>query len=177
MRIGTQGTGFEALCDSVFQKLGDNILIVEIGSYAGDSVSILSNKFPNSIIHSVDMWEGYDESCSEYDRAKQAIELREAELEYDKRILSLSNVEKHKMSSVDFSYSMYDQSVKFCYIDANHQTSSVIEDLRHWIPKIAPAGIISGHDFHWPSVKAALDIVFNRAPDETFCDGSWMYKL
>jgi hypothetical protein len=179
MRVGQQRDGLIDLCNVVEKLLGDRLYIIEIGAYAGHGTEIISNIFPNSRIHSVDMWAPYEESCSSYDRAKQGAELREAELEFDIRTESRSNVTKVKMSSVEYAdilISPYDM-VEWVYIDGNHDTDYFMADLTVWLPKIKRGGIISGHDGHWPSVRTGLTIVMEKGPDQTFCDGSWLYNL
>ncbi len=40
-----------------------------------------------------------------------------------------------------------DQSLDFCYIDADHSYNGVSEDIRLWYPKVRPGGLMGGHDF------------------------------
>jgi hypothetical protein len=60
-----------------------------------------------------------------------------------------------------------DWSLDFVYIDARHDYSSVLEDLAVWFPKVAPGGVLAGHDYvdgHLPEgifgVRAAVDEFF-----------------
>jgi cephalosporin hydroxylase len=57
-----------------------------------------------------------------------------------------------------------DASVFFVFIDGSHHYEDVVADLAAWVPKIAPGGIIAGHDYHaaFPGVKRAVD---ERWPD------------
>ena len=40
-----------------------------------------------------------------------------------------------------------DKSFDFVYIDADHRYSSIIRDIRAWLPKVKTGGIIAGHDY------------------------------
>jgi hypothetical protein len=40
-----------------------------------------------------------------------------------------------------------DESLDFCYLDADHRYEAVRSDLIHWFPKIKSGGIIGGHDY------------------------------
>ena len=40
-----------------------------------------------------------------------------------------------------------DGSLDFVYIDARHDYCSVAEDMELWWPKLAPGGLLSGHDY------------------------------
>lgn len=51
-----------------------------------------------------------------------------------------------------------DKSLDLVYIDADHGYESVMEDIRLWMPKVRPGGIISGHDYdgHHSDVQRAV---------------------
>jgi hypothetical protein len=53
-----------------------------------------------------------------------------------------------------------DASLDFVFIDADHSTSGVDADITHWKPKVKKGGYIIGHDIHWPTVKAAVEMHF-----------------
>ena len=40
-----------------------------------------------------------------------------------------------------------DESVPFCFIDADHSYASVTADLHAWWPKVRAGGMIAGHDY------------------------------
>ena len=50
-----------------------------------------------------------------------------------------------------------DGDLDFAYIDARHDYASVCTDLAAWFPKIRPGGILAGHDYPEPGVRAAVD--------------------
>lgn len=47
------------------------------------------------------------------------------------------------------------KDIDYIYIDANHSYDSVLSDLFMWYPVVNK--VIAGHDYPWPSVRAALD--------------------
>lgn len=53
-----------------------------------------------------------------------------------------------------------DRSMDFVFIDAAHDTASVLADIDAWLPKIAPGGVIAGDDYGWPTVEAAVGTRF-----------------
>jgi hypothetical protein len=51
------------------------------------------------------------------------------------------------------------------YIDAAHDTNSVIEDITIWYPHLRPNGIFCGDDWTWESVRKAVEtmaIILNK---------------
>jgi predicted O-methyltransferase YrrM len=173
-----QQRGLVELCQTVKNKLEDNNLeIVEIGSYCGGSTEIIASVFKKSKINCVDPWQKYVEDCSVYDLDRQELELKEAEMIFEQVIQQYPNVTKNKTTSSDYVKNVLDQSIDFIYIDGNHQYSSVKEDIFNWLPKIKRGGVLSGHDYGWPSVSRALIEVLNRQPDKNFIDGSWIYYI
>lgn len=176
MREGDQKIGLFDLCNYVKNKLGTKIEMVEIGAYCGASGKIFAENFTDGIINSVDPWEKYIEDCSIYDINKQEYELKEAEIIFDYIAKNHKNIIKNKMSSVEYNKTIKDESLDFVYIDGNHQYSSVLEDIKIWYPKIKNGGILAGHDYNWDSVKRAIFDFFQKNPDKTFCDHSWVFN-
>ena len=79
MREGSQKKGLETMCAEIKNILGDDLKIVEIGSYCGSGSIIISSFFPDSEIYCVDPWTKYVEEGSNYDIEQQEIELKEAD--------------------------------------------------------------------------------------------------
>lgn len=53
-----------------------------------------------------------------------------------------------------------DASLDFVFIDADHETEKVTADVRAWLPKVKPGGVLAGHDWDsfgvTPGVLAVL---------------------
>jgi predicted O-methyltransferase YrrM len=64
------------------------------------------------------------------------------------------------MTSVEAAAQVEDGALDFAYIDARHDYDSVRQDLEAWFPKIRPGGILAGHDYPEPGVRAAVDEFF-----------------
>lgn len=173
----TQKQGLLNLCRSVKSYIGDNNLqLVEIGSYCGESGEIIASMFPNSTLNCVDPWEKYIEEGSTYDLNEQELVLNEAEIIFDSVLARYPNMRKNKMPSIKYAEKVTPESIDFIYIDGNHQYTSVKEDLTTWATKIKPEGIIAGHDYGWHPVRKALDEFFHHQPPiAVFPDGSWFY--
>jgi hypothetical protein len=52
----------------------------------------------------------------------------------------------HRLDSVSASKLFPDGFFDFVYIDGDH-SEVVIEDVKAWYPKVAPGGMLSGHDW------------------------------
>lgn len=53
-----------------------------------------------------------------------------------------------------------DGSLDFVFIDAGHDYESVRKDIAAWLPKIAPGGVLAGHDYPWHEVARAVGEAF-----------------
>lgn len=53
-------------------------------------------------------------------------------------------------------------TVEVVMIDGDHSEPSVLDDISWWMEKVAPGGVLAGHDYsdRWPSVRSAVDSAF-----------------
>lgn len=163
------------LCQDIKDKLynlSDIPIVVEIGSYSGESSIIFAQEFPFAIIYCIDPWvNGYDDK----DIISFA-DMEKIEKEFDERTKYYKNIVKIK----DYSTNINIQNVSMIYIDGNHQYEFVKNDILHWKDKILPNGIISGHDYydhqehsHVAGVKKAV-LELLGFPNLRYKDGSWI---
>jgi hypothetical protein len=164
--------GFREFCNEIKQVIGESPVIVELGSYMGESSLIFSEEFPNAKIYCIDTWEGgFDnlDSCSNQN-------YNQVESQFDLRLKLSNNITKIKGLSTSEKI-----ECDLVYIDACHKYECVKEDILHWLPLTKK--VISGHDYytnqsfinshpHIAGVKVAVD-EFLGSPDKTFVDGSW----
>lgn len=72
-----------------------------------------------------------------------------------------------------------DGSCYMVFIDADHTRDAVLADIRAWAPKVAPGGVLCGHDyFVFPGVREAVHEVFG--PQDRMCRDSnscWEVRL
>lgn len=65
-----------------------------------------------------------------------------------------------QMTSVEAAAKVPDGDLDFAYIDALHDYESVKADLEAWFPKVRAGGILAGHDYPMPGVRAGVDEFF-----------------
>lgn len=173
-----QNVGLVDLCKQINTHFHDSneITLVEIGVYSGESTMIFEANLNNSKIICVDPWETYREDNSTYDLNNQHFELIEAENKFDERTKDNKNIKKVKMKSLDYASTLPDNCIDAVYIDGNHSYSFVLNDILVWNKKVKQGGLICGHDYSWDGVKRALNETMNRTPDKVFQDGSWLYS-
>ena len=163
------------MCNDLKKILGDEPVIVELGSYMGESSLIFSEEFPNAKIYCIDSWEGgFDDNDG-----TSFANFNDVENQFDLRMKQMKNVTKIKGYSTDHSI-----DCDMVYIDACHKYECVIDDINHW--KHLTKKIISGHDYnteefirvhpHIAGVKIAVNELLGL-PDNNYGDGSWFKKV
>jgi cephalosporin hydroxylase len=77
--------------------------------------------------------------------------------------------------SVDAAAAYAPSSFPFIFLDADHSYESVRDDIAAWRPKVAPGGVIAGHDFRpaHPGVEQAVREAFG---DDFEVRGSCWWK-
>ncbi len=76
-----------------------------------------------------------------------------------------------RMSTLEAAKGVRDNSVDFVFIDADHSYEACKADIEAWYPKVRSGGMLTGHDYHWPTVTRAVDEAFSRivtAPDHVW---------
>jgi hypothetical protein len=115
--------------------------MAEIGSFAGETMALFAGRFER--VFAVDLWD---------DKATLGISSPEfpADIEqrFDSSTKGLPNVHKVKGDSAKSAEGFPDGYFDLVYIDACHEEEWALGDIKAWLPKVKPGGIIAGHDYH-----------------------------
>lgn len=161
-----RGANREGLLDLI-ELLPAGELLVEVGSYAGESLELFARSGKWQEIHVVDSWrfEGSGAVESRFDETLQRL------------IADGYRVTKHRGDSRDVA-ARFQGEADFVYIDASHVYQNVRADLAAWLPHVRQQGWIGGHDYCWnfPGVLRAVFEEFGK-PYRVFQDSSWVVRL
>ena len=169
-------TGTEGLLDLI-KELGDNSnkIMVEIGSFVGESTILFAQSFKKVI--------AIDPFLADYDPADPTSYMFEFKNVYDTyldRISPYSNIQTLTMTSDAAADILNEDKFDFIYIDGLHTYDGVKTDIINYLPKVKEGGVIGGHDYvnggHLAGVYNAVNEMFG-APDKVFKDKSWIKYL
>lgn len=181
---------FHNLYQTIADQLEDGDKIAEVGVMYGHSVAFmneyLKSKNTKVTIYAVDMWDdiGVPEFNKENDKVltnmfgpnySEAFK-NDPNIFYKKFLINmaysnnLDNIIPLKLPSTEAAELIEDQSLKFCFIDANHTYEFVKQDIECWRKKIIPGCVLAGHDYGWEGVKQAVDETF---PNVNVIGSSW----
>lgn len=131
----------------------------EIGVLKGKTLRALLTECPRLHMVAVDKWQKLPPSMADgaetyerYDMAACEREVEQIAIDYAPRVRIL------KGDSVKAAKFVDDASLDFVFIDAAHTTVATLLNIRAWVPKVRHGGMITGHDWWWPSVRDALDL-------------------
>lgn len=166
MRLGNpiMVSGLVDLCDDLKEVFKEReLVVVEVGSYIGESTQILLNHLPIKEIHCVDKWgvtDKYDEH--EISRAEQVFLLMHGKNEKVRIYKTDSRDEKLRSIRPDV-----------VYIDASHRYEDVAADIDFWRKIVKRGGVICGHDYapKFSGVVRAVDERFSNV--KIYADTSW----
>lgn len=137
---------------------------VEIGSWQGRSAACMAGLIRTSEklirFDCVDTWRG-----SPYGAHPEMVSALEADgktlsEEFERNLRKCGAwpyANPVKADSAEAAALYRDASLDFVFIDADHRREMVERDIRAWLPKIRPGGIIAGHDWTNPDVQAAVN--------------------
>jgi hypothetical protein len=122
-------------------------------------------------LYCVDAWQCYPDY--ELDRVKPGDEwpsqrmLDKARRQFQAVVARFpGRVSVLEMLSIEAAGRVPDGALDFVFIDANHLYEYVCQDIRLWLPKLKPGGLMAGHDYCFPVAAWGVQ----RAVDEAFGD-------
>jgi len=161
-------TGLEELTNDMPYGLS----MVEVGCYAGESTGIFASKVAK--VFAVDPWIDFIETDGFDPNHKIKMCMDGVENCFNKVMVEFPNIIKLKGTSRDISSTFPNKSVDFVYINANHMQT--VEDIKYWLPKIKPFGVIGGHSYNREDVSKAVNETIGK-PHKTYCDSIWAKRL
>lgn len=177
---------WDALCDRLPQDRP--IVGAEVGVWDGRMSEQLLKRLPLLTLYMVDRWEPpqpddtYYNSGSSY--AREPSDVYHDALE---RALKRTNLYAGRRRIIVAESESGAQKVSrheldFAFIDADHSYAGVMRDLKAWISRVNPSGLIGGHDYAHPEqgeVKRAVDEFFADWPGviELDANHTWFYQL
>jgi len=73
-----------------------------------------------------------------------------------------------RMTSSEAAAQVADGSLDFVYIDANHMSPYIDEDLSRWFAKVKPGGLIGGHDYYDRKIEGVFQCDVKSVIDKFF---------
>lgn len=134
--------GFLDFCN--FLKERNVKRILEIGSYAGESINMFKSILGEDVvIVAIDPWhELHDENDLIHESDFQPVERL-----FNDNVLKHTNIVKCKIYSQDIADMFADEYFDCLYVDGLHTYEQVKIDLQFYVSKVKTGGIISGHDY------------------------------
>lgn len=151
----------------------DEITMVEVGSYAGESADIFASTGKVKRIFCIDPWKGgYDEK----DVASSS-DFAEVESAFDK-VMERHPTVIHKFRGTlqEFALAFPELKPDLIYIDSEHTYEGTRRDISTAL-KMEPK-VMAGHDYTngWPGVVRAVDETIGR-PNRVYPDESWIVDM
>ena len=160
------------LLDEVVRTAPKEAILVEIGVAFGKSLAhliVLAAARPDLRIFGVDPWlpqDWVERDCEPYMTAPGGFfgNFLDQIRTHCPEVLERANVLRATSERAARMFSH--EECHFVYLDGDHSEEAVRADIAAWLPKIAPGGMIAGHDFGGdhtgvePAVRAAFGTRF-----------------
>jgi len=139
----------------------------EIGVWQGETSEHLL-RTTGAFLYLVDLWQTshkYETKKWDHNKNKQMTL---------NRLKDLTNYKILQGISWEVAEQITDNELDFVFIDGDHSTQGVVNDIKAYTPKVKQDGYIIGHDWDWDTVQKAV-IEFNSSPS-FLSNGIWYYK-
>lgn len=163
-------------------------IAAEIGSWKGKSSYVLANvcRKKNAVLYCIDTFAGPEndtlginnEGEELYEAAKDPKSFFNNNI---KKNLAGLPVEFYKMTSHRAAMKIKDKSLDFCFIDGDHTLPVIAEDIKDYLPKMKPGGVLVGHDYSYVEnprndVKKTVDKLIGEK-NITVVHCLWIYPI
>ena len=145
-------------------------LIIEIGSWMGRSTKAMAMCTPG-VIFAVDSWKA----------GKDPEQVYAAFLKNVGPEIRLGKVVPIRMTASDAAVALKhvlavlgNKLADMVFIDGNHKTEYVRDDIRNYLPLVAPKGLLCGHDFQHGPVQTAVK---ERFPNVEVAPKTTIWKI
>lgn len=171
---------FEDVYRAAVKNAPNGARFVEIGSWLGRSAAFMAveaiNSGKNIELHVVDNWKGDADikPTADFMKANDGRKLFEENMRKG-GVLDMFTV--HQNDSVKAAGDFADRSIDFCFIDGSHAHPAVVADIKAWLPKVKPGGVLAGHDYsdQFVGVKHAVQDCFGE--DFKVAGASWLHVV
>ncbi|MFA5937116.1 MAG: class I SAM-dependent methyltransferase [Candidatus Paceibacterota bacterium] len=162
-------TDLEVLWDLVHQYVKPGGHAIEVGCWKGESTYVIGNACKNigATLYAIDTWAGNVEPGHEYkNKADNVGTYIEAVKNPGFIGIFLANVAGLPVlhlqgDSQKVHEQIPDFTCDFCFLDGDHNSPVIDNDIKNYLKKIRPGGIICGHDHgnpegdvHWAVERA-----------------------
>jgi hypothetical protein len=144
-----------------FERLavnGENLIGVEIGVYKAQHSLSLLKTLSIEKLYLIDPYYLYDD----YVEGKRHYNGKTLNIAENEAKENLKDFNDKIVWVKDYSSNCLDlipNNLDFVYIDGNHQSPFIDEDIKNYYPKIKSGGIIGGHDYYNGFCKEHNDVV------------------
>jgi hypothetical protein len=146
-----------------FERLalkGENLVGVEIGVYKAQHALSLLKTLSVEKIYLIDpyhLYDEYTEGKKHYNEKGKKLNIAEQEAkenlkEFNDKIVWIKDYSSNCLSLIP-------NNLDFVYIDGNHQSPFIDDDIKNYYPKIKSGGIIGGHDYYNGFCEEHNDVV------------------
>lgn len=166
------------LYKQIVDGVQDGAHLVEVGSFMGQSAITMARLLKRS-------GKRIKFTCVDHFQGDPSILSAIGTMPANTRELFESNLRKYQvedrvellpMPSVDAAKLFPDEALDFVFIDGSHEEEDVTNDIRDWLPKVRPGGILAGHDFDWMGVVKAVANCFPKDDRLAVMGRCWVYQ-
>ncbi len=144
--------------EDIFLENPNITIAVEVGCFLGKSTRHIASLLPKEgKIYAIDHWKGSEEHQEGHELWYPNISKL-----YEQFLSNVIHANlTHKIVPIRMDSVKATKKLKIkpdlIYLDASHDTKSVLKDLRAWYPFVKKRGILCGDDYVWKSVAKAVD--------------------
>ncbi len=172
--------------DEVAKRLPRGVCTaVEVGVLSGKLSAQLLRRCPGLTLLMVDPWKPGEPGTPWWDTTSALPRKPEKYFttRYRRTVARVAPYGKRarilRTTSLEAAKEVPDGSLDLVFIDGDHSYEAVRADIKAWLPKVRPGGLLSGHDYDYPrfpGVAEAVTEAFGTEAVELGHDRTWFVR-
>jgi SAM-dependent methyltransferase len=172
---------FQYLYHEQVERAQSGARFVEVGAWLGKSTAFMAERIKRSgkliEFNVVDTWQGTEPSAENGGGTDGLYSLAASGSIRNKFVQNMVDcgvidyVNPIESDSVKAAEQFEDESLDFVFIDGDHRSDHVFNDLCAWWPKVKPGGLLAGHDYNEPGPHAGATAFSESIRTTIYGDG------
>jgi hypothetical protein len=158
----------QVFVDLVRANQKDEMVVCEVGVWKGETFSHYAPlvKNNNGYVIAIDWFKGNPGCAAEVHGWNTDLVEERRQIFFDNIAETGTSVTTHENDSLEVAKELADESIDICLLDSSVEYEDVLNNIKAYLSKVKPGGILCGYNLNQNNVRRAVTEVFGETFEE-----------